>query len=259
MAISTCHAAQSSLWRHEGTAPPAARERARAPRSERPPPRSDARARDVAQAVLLVGGFSTQMRPLTLTHPLPLLEFCNEPLIKMQLKVLKDAGATHAIVCYYERHVPSSWADSVARLETELGIKITCCKEEVAGGTAGAIKIAEEFITDAGTSDAPFFVVNSDVLCTYPLRDLLHQHIRNGREGTMLTTRTDHPSHYGVVVADERTGKSRRAHASRPPALLRARAWRRVRCSVFGSDRFARSWQGGSRTLSRSRRRSSRT
>ena len=161
----------------------------------------------MAQAVLLVGGFSTQMRPLTLTHPLPLLEFCNEPLIKMQLQVLKDAGATHAIVCYYERHVPSSWADSVARLETELGIKITCCKEEVAGGTAGAIKIAEEFITDAGTSDAPFFVVNSDVLCTYPLRDLLHQHIRNEREGTMLTTRTDHPSHYGVVVADERTGR----------------------------------------------------
>lgn len=159
------------------------------------------------KAVLLVGGFSTQMRPLTLTHPLPLLEFCNEPLIKMQLQVLKEAGATHAIVCYYERHVPSSWAESVARLETELGIKITCCKEEVAGGTAGAIKIAEEYITDAGTSDAPFFVVNSDVLCMYPLRDLLHQHIRNGREGTVLTTRTTTPSQYGVVVADERTGR----------------------------------------------------
>ena len=38
------------------------------------------------------------MRPLTLSHPLPLLEFCNETLLMMQLKVLKDAGASQASI-----------------------------------------------------------------------------------------------------------------------------------------------------------------
>ena len=159
------------------------------------------------KAVLLIGGFSTQMRPLTLSHPLPLLEFCNQPLLMMQLQVLKDAGASQVILCYYEKHVPHGWVEEIERMEADLGIRIICCKEEVAGGTAGAIKNAQAYITDEGTSDAPFFVVNSDVLCTYPLRDLLHHHIKNGRECTLLCTRSNEPNAYGVVVADERTGR----------------------------------------------------
>ena len=71
--------------------------------------------------------------------------------------------------------------------------------------------------------------MNADVLCSYPLRDLLLAHLkrgreghegdpspsllgafsepsRHGREGTLLTTRSEEPSEYGVVVVDERTG-----------------------------------------------------
>ena len=33
------------------------------------------------RAVLLIGGFSTTMRPITLSLPLPLLEFCNKTLL----------------------------------------------------------------------------------------------------------------------------------------------------------------------------------
>mmetsp|Transcript_10427 Transcript_10427/g.28777 ORF Transcript_10427/g.28777 Transcript_10427/m.28777 type:complete len:330 (-) Transcript_10427:761-1750(-) len=159
------------------------------------------------KAVLLVGGFSTQLRPLTLSQPLPLLDFCNHTLISHQLQALKDAGIAEVVLCYHETQVPSSWDESIARLERELGLKLTCSREEKPAGTAGALKRAEALITDGGSNDSPFIVVNADVLCSYPLRDLLLTHVKHGRQGTILTTRTENPNEYGVVVADERTGR----------------------------------------------------
>jgi len=159
------------------------------------------------KAIILVGGFSTQLRPLTLTLPLPLLEFCNETLLSHQLRALKEAGISEVIVCYHEYLVPKAWDAAIRQLQKELGISITCSHEEQAMGTAGAIKNAEELITDGGKNESPFIVVNADVLCSYPLKDLLRAHVKHGRQGTLLTTRTDQPSHYGVVVSDERTGR----------------------------------------------------
>ena len=164
------------------------------------------------RAILLVGGFSTTLRPITLSLPLPLLEFCNETLLEHQLRALKEAGASEVLICVQERVVPESWDASVARCEAELGLKIESVKEEEALGNAGAFKAAEARILAGGAADAPFIVVNCDVMCTYPLRDLLHTHMKHGRECTVLTTRcTDHDAlhNYGVVVVDERTGRVR--------------------------------------------------
>lgn len=164
------------------------------------------------KAVLLVGGFSTTLRPITLSLPLPLLEFCNETLLMHQLRALKEAGVSDVLVCVHERVVPPTWDAYVRKCEDELGIRIECVKEEEALGNAGAFKAAEARITADGSDESPFIVVNSDVLCTYPLKDLLHTHAKNGLECTVLTTRcTDAAalSNYGVVVVDEKTGRVR--------------------------------------------------
>jgi len=105
--------------------------------------------------------------------------------------------------------VPRSWDEYVRKCEDELSLRIECIKEEKALGNAGPLKAAEARITADGTDSSPFIVVNSDVLCSYPLRDLLHTHVKHGRECTVLTTRcTDQSalSQYGVVVVDEKTG-----------------------------------------------------
>eukprot|EP00316_Scyphosphaera_apsteinii_P020629 CAMPEP_0119310214 /NCGR_PEP_ID=MMETSP1333-20130426/18162_1 /TAXON_ID=418940 /ORGANISM="Scyphosphaera apsteinii, Strain RCC1455" /LENGTH=349 /DNA_ID=CAMNT_0007314359 /DNA_START=89 /DNA_END=1138 /DNA_ORIENTATION=- len=142
-----------------------------------------------------------------MTQPLPLLEFCNRTLLSHQLQALKDAGITEVIISYYEKAVGTTWDESIKRLEKELGMRIVCSLEEKAGGTAGALKLAEAIITDEGTNNSPFILVNSDVLCSYPLRDLLHQHVKHAREGTVLITRDENPSEYGVVVTDAKTGR----------------------------------------------------
>ena len=165
------------------------------------------------KAVVLVGGFYTHMRPLTLTLPLPLLEFCNKTLLMHQLQALKDAGVSEVVVCVHESRAENSSAfdEALRQCESALGLKITVSKESAALGTAGPLKNAEALITDGGTNDSPFFVVNSDVLCAYPLRDLLHLHVKNGREGTVLVTRSDRPSAYGALVVCTRGLSTRSA------------------------------------------------
>ena len=60
----------------------------------------------MVRAVLLIGGLSTRLRPMTLSLPLPLLEFCNETLLMHQLRALKEAGVAEVLICVHERVVP---------------------------------------------------------------------------------------------------------------------------------------------------------
>ena len=39
------------------------------------------------KALILVGGYGTRLRPLTLSCPKPLVEFCNKPMIVHQIEV----------------------------------------------------------------------------------------------------------------------------------------------------------------------------
>ena len=53
------------------------------------------------------------------------------------------------------------------------------------------------------TSDEPFFVLNSDVTCDYPLKQLVDFHKKSQAEGTILVTKVTDPTKYGVVVSDD--------------------------------------------------------
>lgn len=48
--------------------------------------------------------------------------------------------------------------------------------------------------------DSPFFVLNSDITCEYPFRELAQFHRAHGDEGTIMVTKVEEPSKYGVVV-----------------------------------------------------------
>ena len=69
-------------------------------------------------------------------------------------------------------------------------------------GTAGPIRLAKDIITKDNGSGL-FFVFNSDVICEYPLTKLLEFHKSHGKEGTILVTKVEDPTKYGVVIAKE--------------------------------------------------------
>ena len=44
------------------------------------------------KALILVGGYGTRLRPLTLSKAKPLVEFANKPMMLHQIEALVDAG-----------------------------------------------------------------------------------------------------------------------------------------------------------------------
>ena len=48
--------------------------------------------------------------------------------------------------------------------------------------------------------NTPFFVLNSDVTCEYPFKELAAFHKAHGDEGTIVVTKVEEPSKYGVIV-----------------------------------------------------------
>lgn len=50
------------------------------------------------KALILVGGFGTRLRPMTLTVPKPLVNFGNKPILCHQIEALAKAGVTEIIL-----------------------------------------------------------------------------------------------------------------------------------------------------------------
>jgi mannose-1-phosphate guanylyltransferase len=150
------------------------------------------------KALLLVGGFGTRLRPLTLSRPKPTIEILNQPIIVHQLTALVACGVDHAILAV-------SFPDAALKAKVDqwairLNVRIDLLIESSPLGTAGPIRYAR----DCGmlATDEPFFVLNSDVLCPPPFADLLRRHRATDAVATILTVPVKDPSRFGVVVAD---------------------------------------------------------
>ncbi|KAG0467651.1 hypothetical protein HPP92_018640 [Vanilla planifolia] len=155
------------------------------------------------KALILVGGFGTRLRPLTLSVPKPLVDFANKPMILHQIEALKEVGVTEVVLAI--NYQPEVMLNFLKEFETKLGITITCSQETEPLGTAGPLALARDKLVDG--SGEPFFVLNSDVISEYPFADLVKFHKTHGGEATIMVTKVDEPSKYGVVVMDEETGK----------------------------------------------------
>uniref|UniRef100_A0A1J3G0S1 mannose-1-phosphate guanylyltransferase n=1 Tax=Noccaea caerulescens TaxID=107243 RepID=A0A1J3G0S1_NOCCA len=152
------------------------------------------------KALILVGGFGTRLRPLTFSMPKPLVDFGNKPMILHQIEALKDAGVTELVLAINHQQ-PEVMLNFMKEYEKKLGIKITFSQETEPLGTAGPLALARDKLLDE--SGEPFFVLNSDVICEYPLLEMIQFHKAHGAEASIMVTEVDDPSKYGVVVMEE--------------------------------------------------------
>jgi len=156
------------------------------------------------KALILVGGFGTRLRPLTLTVPKPCVPFCNKEMVVHQIEALKRAGVSTVILAV--SYKPEAMAKLLEPVETELDIRLIYSREDEPLGTAGPIALAKQYILE-GDPNEPFFVLNSDITSEFPFIDLLEFHRQHGKEGTIMVTKVTEPSKYGVVVYEEESGK----------------------------------------------------
>src|SRR5665213_3885144 len=97
------------------------------------------------QAVILVGGEGTRLRPLTSTVPKPVVPLVDRPFISFMLEWLRGHGVDDVIMsCGF-------LADGVRGVlgdGSELGIKLRFVEEPKPLGTAGALKLAEPMLDE---------------------------------------------------------------------------------------------------------------
>ena len=70
------------------------------------------------KALILVGGYGTRLRPLTLSRPKPLVEFANKPMLLHQIEALLEAGVTQVVlaVSYRAEQMESELKEETAKV-----------------------------------------------------------------------------------------------------------------------------------------------
>jgi mannose-1-phosphate guanylyltransferase len=147
------------------------------------------------KAVVLVGGFGTRLRPLTLSTPKQMLPVVNRLMIERVVEHLGRHGVDTAILALGYR--PDAFVDAYPSGRCA-GVELHYAVEPQPMDTAGAIRFAA---LDCGVHER-FLVVNGDVLTDLDVTALVAFHDSHGAEGTIALHQVDDPSAYGVVPTE---------------------------------------------------------
>ncbi len=152
------------------------------------------------QAVILVGGEGTRLRPLSYHMPKPMMPVLNRPFLEHTLAYLKNYGVSDVILTlsYLPEAIQGYLGDG-----SNLGIRLSYAVEDSPLGTAGAVKNTEPQLADT------FAVLNGDIFTDLDLADLVTFHRHKGGQATIALTYDDNPSAFGVLET-ESDGRVRR-------------------------------------------------
>lgn len=144
----------------------------------------------IRQAVILVGGEGTRLRPLTSLVPKPVIDVVDRPFLGHMLDWLSRHGITEAVLCCGFR------SDTVVErlgMGEAHGVALTYVHEPEPRGTAGALKFAEEHLHEQ------FLMLNGDVLTDLDLSAQIADHLAHGATGTLGLVPVEDPSNFGLV------------------------------------------------------------
>jgi len=122
------------------------------------------------QAIILVGGFGTRLRPLTLSKPKPLVEFCNMHMVEHQIKALALVGVERVILAVSYR--PQDMSDFVSMVRTRYQVDVVIAVEPEPLGTGGGVGFSKHLLANG----KPFFCLNSDITCDFPFKSMIEFH-----------------------------------------------------------------------------------
>jgi mannose-1-phosphate guanylyltransferase len=145
-------------------------------------------------AVVLVGGQGTRLRPLTLSAPKPMLPTAGVPFLSHLLSRIRAAGITRVVLgTSYRAEVFEDFFGDGSAFGLELGYVV----EEEPLDTAGAIRnVYDRLVAD----DAVIF--NGDILSGADLRALVAAHRTSDADVTLHLQRVQDPSRFGSVPTD---------------------------------------------------------
>jgi mannose-1-phosphate guanylyltransferase len=147
------------------------------------------------QAVILVGGLGTRLRPITYDVPKALVPLRNRPFMGYMLDFLRSGGLGGAVLSL--GYLPTPIQEYLADFDLD-GFSVDYAVERMALGTAGGIKNAACYLKDEG----PIVAVNGDVLSGMDLKRLIGRHRETDALATVTLTSVEDPTAYGLVEVD---------------------------------------------------------
>ena len=139
---------------------------------------------------LMVGGLGTRLRPLTESTPKPMLKVGSKPILQTIVETFADYGYINIVMCVnYKSHIIQDYFGD----GSEFGVNIEYILEEQRMGTAGALSLLKEKLTE------PLFVMNGDLLTNLNFEKMLDFHKTYDAKATMCVREYDIEVPYGVV------------------------------------------------------------
>ncbi|WP_462203343.1 mannose-1-phosphate guanylyltransferase [Frankia sp. CcWB3] len=149
-------------------------------------------------AVMLVGGQGTRLRPLTMSAPKPMLPVAGVPVTAHMLARARDAGIDRVVLAtsYRAEVFEEYFGDGSAH-----GLQLEYVTETEPMGTGGAIRNVAERLH--GGPDDPVVIFNGDILAGLDVQALVARHTGTGAAVTLHLTRVVDPRAFGVVPVDD--------------------------------------------------------
>lgn len=146
------------------------------------------------RAMILAGGMSTRLYPLTKQVPKPIVPVAGEAISGHVMRWLTSFGYDEVAinVFYLAELVERTFGDG-----SRFGVKLHYLHERELTGSAGALKQME------GWFDSTFVVVGCDDLTDADLGSLVRFHKERGALATIGLVEADEVDQYGVVILDD--------------------------------------------------------
>jgi len=146
-------------------------------------------------AVVLVGGKGSRLRPLTLSAPKPMLPTAGVPFLAHLLSRIRQAGVRRVVLgtSYLAETFSAHFGDGA-----DLGLELRYVVEDEPLGTGGAIGNVREHL---GAEHV--LVFNGDVLAGTDLRAVLDTHRKAEADVTLHLVRVPDPRAFGCVPTDD--------------------------------------------------------
>jgi mannose-1-phosphate guanylyltransferase len=151
----------------------------------------------VTEAILLVGGKGTRLRPLTVHTPKPMVPAAGVPFLTHQLARARAAGVRHIVLAtsYLAEVFEPYFGDG-----SSLGLRLEYVTEKEPLGTGGAIRNVAHRL-ESGPED-PVLIFNGDILTGLDIETLVSTHRTAGADVSLHLTRVVDPRAFGLVPTD---------------------------------------------------------
>lgn len=147
------------------------------------------------KAMILAGGLSTRLYPLTRLVPKPLVPIAGEPNAAHLMRYLKSHGISDIglNVYYLAEKITQAFGSG-----EQYGVNLKYSHEEVLAGSAGAVKRMQNFFQET------FVVIGCDALTNIDLTKLIAFHRANKSLATIALCPAEDVDQFGVVIVDDK-------------------------------------------------------